>query len=180
VPEYIPKLRAAVVVCQPGQEPIEGSLSLSPQAEFHHGPETILERVNARERILPFHRRQDGAVLLLSRLELEWWAAGRGVDRDLICPHTYQVTREERVQVRFTSGNEMEGLLQMELPEMLNRASDFLNGEEDFFPLVTANGVVLLNKHRVLFTRVYESSPLPVSSGRLCAPPVSAARLRPR
>lgn len=165
MPEYVSKLRAAVVVCQVGQEQMEGTLSLSPQAEFHHGPETILERLNAHDRILPFHRHHDGTVLLLTRLELEWVAAGRGVERDLVCPRTYQVTREERVQVRFTSGNEMLGLLQMELPETLNRASDFLNGEEDFFPLVTDKGIVVINKHRVLYTRVYQSSPLPVGAG---------------
>jgi hypothetical protein len=164
MPEFISKLRAAVVVCQAGQEQMEGSLSLSPQAEFHHGPETILERLNAPERILPFHRREDSAVLLLTRLELEWVAAGRGVARELVCPRNYQVTREERVQVRFTSGNEMVGLLRMELPEMLNRASDFLNGQEDFFPLVTEQGIVLLNKQRVLYTRVYQTSPLPVGA----------------
>ena len=165
MPEYIPKLKAAVVLCQVGQEQLEGSVSLAAQTRFHDGPETILERLNSRDRILPFHRKRDGAVLLLSRLELEWVAAGRGVERDLVCPRTYQVTREERVRVRFTSGNEMEGLLQMELPETLNRASDFLNGEEDFVPLVTPQGIVLLNKHRVLYTRVYESSPLPLGSG---------------
>lgn len=165
MPEYVHKFRAAVVVCQVGQEQMEGSLSLAPQAEFHHGPETLLERLNTRDRILPFHRREDGAVLLLSRLELEWVAAGRGVERDLVCPPTYLVTREERVLVRFTSGHEIEGLLQMELPETLNRASDFLNGEEDFFPLVTPQGISILNKHRVLYARVYESSPRPVHSG---------------
>ena len=165
MPGYVSKLRATVVACQVGQEQMEGSLSLSPQAEFHYGPETILERLNAHDRILPFHRREDGAVLLLTRLELEWVAAGRGVGRELVCPRNYQVTREERVQVRFTSGNEMVGLLQMELPEMLNRASDFLNGEDDFFPLVTEQGIVLLNKHHVLYTRVYESSPLPLGAG---------------
>lgn len=165
MPEYISKLRAAVVVCPAGHEPIEGSLSLSPQAQFHEGPETILERLNVRERILPFHRREDGAVLLLTRLELEWVAAGRSVERDLVCPRTYQVTREEGVLVRFTSGAEMEGLLQMELPETVNRASDFMNGEEDFFPLVTTQGICLLNKHRVLYTRVYETSPLPLGAG---------------
>src|SRR5258706_7252560 len=164
MPEYIPKLRAAVVLCQVGQEQMEGLLSLSPQAEFHHGPETILERLNTHDRILPFHRREDGAVLLLTRLELEWVAAGRGVGPELVRPRTYKVTREERVQVRFTSCNEMVRLLQMELPEMLNRASDFLNGDEDFYPLVTDHGVVLINKHRVLHARVYESSPLPVAT----------------
>jgi hypothetical protein len=165
MPEYVSKLRAAVVVCQVGQEQMEGTLSLSPQAEFHYGPETILERLNSRDRILPFHRREDGAVLLVTRAELEWVAAGRGVGRELVCPHTYQVTREERVQVCFVSGQQMTGLLQMELPEMLNRASDFLNGEEDFFPLVTEQGIVMINKRRVLYTRVFESSPLPLGAG---------------
>jgi hypothetical protein len=165
MPEYVNKFRAAVVICQVGQEQMEGSLSLAPQAEFHPGPETLLERLNTRDRVLPFHRREDGAVLLLSRLELEWVASGRGVARDLVCPPTYRVTREERVRVCFTSGQEIEGLLQMELPETLNRASDFMNGEEDFFPLVTPQGIYILNKQRVLYARVFESSPRPVHSG---------------
>jgi len=165
MPEYIPKLRTGVVVGLAGEEPLEGAVSLSPQAEFHLGPETLLERLNHRDRVVPFQRRSDGAILLVSRAEIEWVEAGRGVDQELICPRGYQVTREERVLVRFTSGHEIEGLLQMELPETLNRASDFLNGTEDFFPLVTRKGIVIVNKHRVLHTLVYESSPLPVSAG---------------
>ena len=163
--EYIPKLRVAAVVSQAGQPPVEGSLSLSPQAQFHLGPETLLERLNTRDRILPFQRRGDGAVLLITRMEVEWVAAGPAVERDLICPRGYRVTREEKVQMRFASGEDLEGLLQMELPETLNRASDFLNSEEDFFPLVTKRGIVLINKHRVLHTRVFESSPMPVAPG---------------
>ena len=90
--------------------------------------------------------------------------ARAGFDPEWVCPPTYSVTREERVSVRFRSGLELEGLLRMELPEMLNRASDFLNGPEDFFALMTADGVVLVNKRAVFDTRVYESSPLPLTS----------------
>jgi hypothetical protein len=162
VAEYIQKLRITVRISQPGQEPVQGFLSLAPQAEFHHGPETLLERLNARDRVIPFQRYEDGAVFLVSRLDLEWVAAGRIVDHDLVCPRTYRVTREERVHVRLKSGPEFDGLIQMELPENFNRASDFLNGPDDFFPLVTENGVLLVNKLAVLDTRLFESSPLPV------------------
>ncbi|HYM81972.1 MAG TPA: hypothetical protein VEY91_11270 [Candidatus Limnocylindria bacterium] len=150
MPEYVPKLRTAVRLGQPAQEPVLGFLSLAQQAEFHSGPETILERLNAPDRVIPFHRHEDGAMLLVSRLDLEWVAPGRGVDPEWVCPPTYLVTREERVSVRFRSGLELEGLLRIEQPEMVNRASDFLNGPEDFFALMTADGVVLINKRAVL------------------------------
>lgn len=162
MPEYIPKLRAAVRICQPGQEPVVGFLSLAPQAEFHAGPETLLERLNLRDRVIPFQRLEDDAMLMVSRLDLEWVAATSSVAPELVCPATYVITREERVRLRFKSGEEIEGLLQMELPENFNRASDFLNGSEDFFALVTKDGVRLVNKLAMLDLRVYESSPLPV------------------
>jgi len=162
--EFIPKLRIAVRIAQPGREPTTGFFSLAPQAQFHEGPETLLERLNTPDRVLPFQRHADNAVVLISRLELEWVATGPGVNEDWICPPTFAVTREERVRVRFKSGDEIEGLLRMELPELVNRASDFLNGSEDFFALVTTDGVRLVNKHAVLDTRVYESSPLPIGN----------------
>jgi hypothetical protein len=162
MPEYIPKLRAAVRIGQPGHEPVLGFIALAPQAEFHAGPETLIERLNHRDRVIPFQRLEDDAMLMLTRLDLEWVAASPSVAPELICPPTYLVTREERVRVRFKSGEELEGLIQMELPENFNRASDFLNGPDDYFALVTVDGVRLVNKLAVLDTRVYESSPLPV------------------
>jgi hypothetical protein len=143
---------------------MDGIISLAPQARFHLGPETILERLNAPDRVIPFLRSKDGAMLMLSRMNLEWVRPGPAVEPTLIGPGTYMVTREERVRVRFKSGNEVEGLLQMELPPDVNRCSDFLNGHEDFFALDTLKGVTLINKLEVLETRVYESSPLPVGS----------------
>jgi hypothetical protein len=81
-------------------------------------------------------------------------------------PPTFHVTREERAEVRFTNGGAIAGLLQMELPEMYNRASDFLNGPDDFFPLTTDDGVYLVNKLRLRETVLFEASPLPLGSGR--------------
>ena len=51
----------------------------------------------------------------------------------------------------------------MELPEHLNRVSDFLNQLEDFFPLGAERGVLLINKSRLACLRLFEGSPPPVA-----------------
>jgi len=159
--EYVEKIRVAVRIPQSGLEPARGLIALAPLAELHAGPETLLERLNARDRWLPFER-EDGVVLLLARHELAWVAPARDVERSLVCPRTWRVTREERVCLRLDGGEELEGLLQMELPEFANRASDFLNGDEDYFTLLTDHGIVLVNKRSVRTVRLFEASPAPV------------------
>lgn len=161
--EYIEKIRIAVRVSMPGQEPVRGLMSLAPLAEHHPGPETLLERLNGPERFLPFER-EDGATLLLARRDIVWVAAARGTDRSLVCPRTWRVTREEHVRVRLLDGHDLDGLLQMELPATSNRASDFLNGYDDYFTLAAEAGMVLINKVRVSSMRLYEGSPLPTGA----------------
>ena len=163
MPEYIEKIRVTVRVSRPGEPVLEGSLSLSPYSEFHSGPETLLELLNSSATMLPFHRLADDAILLLSRLDLQWVMAGPGVAPELLRPRTFRYTREERVRVRLRSGDELEGLLQMEMPEGMNRASDYMNGPETFFPLTTRQGVFLIQKASARELQLYSSSPLPLS-----------------
>jgi hypothetical protein len=52
------------------------------------------------------------------------------------------------------------GLIQMELPEDYTRLSDFLNHDEEFFPLVLEDGTaVLIGKPAVRLVRAYHASP---------------------
>ncbi len=155
----------AVRLCAAGEEPVAGFIALAPAAPFHSGPETLLDRLNARDRVLPFERADDGAVMLVSRHDIDWVAPDPGVDPDRVGPHSYLVTREERVRIRLASGEELEGLIQMELPDTFNRTSDFLNGAEDFYALHTAEGPRLVNKLRIRHTRLYETSPMPAMPG---------------
>jgi hypothetical protein len=164
MPEYVAKLPVPVEVGQTGCEPVAGSLLLAPYMPFRDGPETLLELLNAAARLIPFQRHDD-ALVLLSRSDIEWVRAGRGVDPVRVRPPHYRVTRRERARVRMRTGGEHEGLIQLELPDDLNRASDYLNGPEDFFPLVTPRGVLLVNKLQVADVRLFESSPLPLNVG---------------
>ncbi len=161
MPRYVEKLRVPVRFALLGDAPAHGSLSLAPQAELHDGPETLLERLNAPQRLLPLHRGADGAVVLVTRINIEWVEAGEAVDPQLVRPKTFMTTREERVHLRLLGGQAFDGVLAMEMPHEFNRASDYLNGDEDFFPLQTAHGTVLVNKARVLDVRVAVAPPIP-------------------
>jgi len=163
VAEFVDKQRLAVRVCMAWGEPLDGTLMLAPQAQFHDGPETLLERLNTPDRVVPFQLPEGGGTLLLMRDAIEWVLAGNEVDPSLVAPPRYRVTREEQVRLSFLAGGELSGLLQMELPEMFSRASDFLNGAEDFFPLLAATGVVMVNKRQVVQTHVLSSAPVTVS-----------------
>jgi hypothetical protein len=162
MPEYIDKLRVIVRVSRPGEPAMEGTLSLLPHSALHAGPETLLELLDPPEGFIPFERSTDDAVLLLSRPDIQWVMAGLDVDPDLIRPPAYKFTREERVRVALRDGDVLDGLIQMELPETINRVSDYLNGSERFFPLATRQGTFLVHKAAVREVCLFDSSPLPV------------------
>src|SRR5690242_425467 len=106
MPEYVPKLRLPVRVAQAGVPPIEGWFALAPQARFHAGPETLLERLSAGDRVVPILT--DGSTLLVSRAAIQWVEIRPGADRSLVCPASYRVTREERVEILLDGGTRLE------------------------------------------------------------------------
>lgn len=161
MPRYVEKIRVPVQLALVGLEPAAGFLSLSPSAELHEGPETLLEKLCAPQRMLPFHRAADDAFTLVCVAQIEWVAASVEVAANLVRPAHFITTREERVRVRTQGGATFEGVLEMEMPHEFNRASDYLNGDEAFFPIACVQGAVLLNKARVLDVRVYEATRVP-------------------
>jgi len=164
MPSFVDKLRVQLDISEPGREPMKGIVALAPHAGTHSGRETVLDLLNSGSRIVPVTRPADGTTVLFTRLQIAWVLAGNEVGRDVVWPGTYRVTKEERVLVEMEDGSLLAGRIQMELPEDLNRASDFLNGEEDFFPLIARAGIYLINKSKVRATQLFEASPLPIEA----------------
>ena len=102
-------------------------------------------------------------MLLLSRDTIDWVEVEPRVDPAWVRPASFIVTRDEHVQVRTLDGRKIEGRVSMELPEHLNRISDFLNLPEAYFALVTRAGTLLINKSRVASVRLFASSPKPLA-----------------
>ena len=129
-------------------------------------PQTILELLNSTLRVIPFIVAADGSVILLTRLNLDWAMAGEQVESDLILPADYLVSRSEPVELEFVNGTTIDGVMQMEVTEERSRASDFLNGPAEFYPVLTRIGTLLVNKSRVRETRLSGTKPRPSPSQR--------------
>lgn len=147
--KHIEKKRATVRVCLAGGDDLDGFFMLAPRAEHRDGAETILELLNSGKRVIPLILSDDDSVFLVTRTRIDWVAAGPGVDPGLVCPPTYLVSREERVEIQFGDGRAIEGMVQMEVEDGFARVSDFLNLADDFFPMETRFGTVVVNKNRM-------------------------------
>lgn len=158
MPRYVEKQQVPVRLAYLGQAPADGCFWLAPQSAHHDGAETLLERLNAEERSLPFHRAQ-GELVLVTRRRIAWVRPGVGVKAALVRPPAFAITRAEPVRVRLVDGTVFDGVLAMEMPQEFNRASDFLNRDEDFFVLTSPSGTVILNKLHVLETQVFQAPP---------------------
>jgi hypothetical protein len=102
-------------------------------------------------------------VLLVNRAQLDWVEAGADVEPGHLRTSSFRATREEHVNVRLTSGMEFEGVMPIEMPDEYNRASDYLNEDADFFLVECAGVTRIVNKQRVIETRVFGASPRPAA-----------------
>lgn len=103
----------------------------------------------------------ESGVLLVNPLDVEGVQPAEGTPTELVRRESFGPLREERIRVRFRSGTELEGIVRFELPQNLNRVSDFLNGPESFYALDTPEGVWLVHKRLVCSTRLFQESPRP-------------------
>ena len=163
MPQYIEKIRVPVRLRAAGIDDLRGEVALAARVAMREGPETLLELLNSPLRVIPFLREEEADVVLVSRVAIDWLAADPSLEATWIMPPAYRLTREERVEVIFQGGERRQGILPMELPQHLNRASDFMNGSDEFFPLVTGETTVIVNKQRVAGVRLYQGSPKPLA-----------------
>jgi hypothetical protein len=162
MPQYVEKIRVPVRLRAAGMDDLRGEVALAARAALRDGPETLLELLNSPLRVIPFLREDDEDVVLVARTAIGWVAADPSLEPSWIMPPAYQLTREERVEVIFLDGTRRQGIIPMELPQHLNRASDFMNGSDEFFPLNTTDATVIVNKQRVAGVRLYQGSPKPL------------------
>jgi hypothetical protein len=156
---YVSKRPVTVRVAQFGHDPLDGAFALAQETDAQGQPTTIFELLNSSLRVIPFIVREDGSIILLTRRNIDWVMVDERVDGQLVLPKTYVVAREEPVELQFMSGTTIDGLLQIDSQNETQRASDFLNLPEDFYPVLTRLGTLLVNKDRVKETRLGTVSP---------------------
>lgn len=147
---YTEKLSVPVRLGMAGCAPVGGSLFVATRSATREGPEPLLDCLNAATRVLPFRRAGDEATLLVLRAHVDWVLADPTVAPDQVQAAPLGPVREEHVRIRLHGGPVFEGVLAFEMPHQLDRASDFLNSEDDFFALRTSRGTVLVRKEGLL------------------------------
>jgi hypothetical protein len=163
LPRYLDKIRIPVTVAQRELKPVEGHMFLLPIAEFHDGPETVLDLLNTAQHVVPFEPVSGDGVFLLTRMHVDWVRVRDAGFERFARPAHHEVTHAEPVEITLVDGQAVRGRIEMELPPDLNRASDFLNGAGDFYPLSTDIGTLIVNKRRVLRTRLFRASAAPIA-----------------
>jgi hypothetical protein len=163
LPPFLDKIRIPVTVAQRGLKPVEGHLFLLPVARFHDGPETVLDLLNTELHVVPFEPVTNDGVFLLTRMHVDWVRVREAGYERYVRPTHHEVTHTEPVEITLVDGQVLRGRIEMELPPDLNRASDFLKGAGEFYPLTTDIGTLIVNKGRVLRTRLFRASPAPIA-----------------
>jgi hypothetical protein len=156
---FVKKHGVAVRISQFGHDPLDGMFCVAPAPDPKNEGRTVLELLNSDRRVIPFIVSGDGSVILLTRVNLDWVMAQDHDGSGLILPDDYIIGREEPVEIEFMNGTTIDGILQMALDDEDTRASDFLNGPADFYPVLTRMGTLLVNKARVRSTRLSTISP---------------------
>lgn len=129
---------------------IQGDLHLQPRVAWRDGPETATELLNRPEAFF---------VMSLPSGEVVF------VAKEQVCALVYTTPPEEHdparehaarvipLEIMMVGGSEYRGVAVTELPPARSRALDFLNAAERFFPLVTDEGTVCLNRRLVRAAR---------------------------
>jgi hypothetical protein len=162
---YVQKVRVPARVAEPGREPRDGAFLLFPSLGAERPSETLIELLNSSRVVVPFIPADDADVVLLTRAHIDWVIVGRDVDRGLVFPPDYVVSREQRVDLRLMDETHVHAVLQWHSPDGLTRLSDYLNGGDEFIPARTAFGTLLVNKLRVRETNLEESTDRPAAPG---------------
>ena len=120
-----------------------GAFCVSPRSANHTGRESIAELLNGERSYIPLESRR-GAVLLLQKRSIVMVLVEADEMRKELA---YQ--RPITAQVYFLSGESMEGIVYLDLPESHSRLSDFLNYSKAFFCLEVGDKNYLVNSQFV-------------------------------
>ena len=120
-----------------------GDFFVSPSSASHTGRESIAELLNGERSYIPLESRAGEVVLLQKRSIVMVLLEADEMRKDL----AYQ--RRITAQVRFLSGESMEGTVYLDLPKSRSRLSDFLNYSKAFFYLEVGDKDYVVNSQFV-------------------------------
>ena len=159
----VPKREALVKIHLAGGEVRVGAMFLDYIDVIHRGAQTLLDKLNGDATWFPM--RDGSGVGIVNRRRVVLVEPGQGLDPALVRRDNAAVFRREMVTLRLADDRTIEGRIAMDLPDEFSRVSDYLNFPEDFFPLETDRGPVLVSKEHVMCLLTHERPPSAPATG---------------
>lgn len=154
--KVVSKLWVAVRLAQAQLVPRDGWFQLFPDHAALGRPETVLELLNSPRFVIPFLRREDEAVVLLVRENIDWVAIGPGAEPHLILPPDGRTALQQRVDLAFLEDRRITATVRWGDYLAKERLSDHLNGPEQFIAAEAAFGTLIVNKRRLREVRILD------------------------
>lgn len=160
---YIPKRRIAVTLWSSRSQGEAGHLflDLDPSGSRH---QTLIERLNETARFLPMAVGEEGRIHLYNKSRLARVTVGRSVLASDVFARGFTPWREEECDVALADGVALSGKVWMPMERATQRLSDFMNQQGgQFFVLLTASGIHLVNAAAVVEMKLAESAGAPLA-----------------
>lgn len=166
---YIPKRRVPVTLWTSRSQGESGHLFLDlDPAGSHH--QTLIERLNESARFLPMAVGEEGRIHLFNKSRLARVTVGRPVLPSDVFARGFTPWREEECEVVLADGVTLQGRVWMPLERASQRLSDFMNQQgAQFFVLLTASGIHLVNAAAVAEMKLLESAGAPLPAAGFAA-----------
>lgn len=153
----VSKLWVAVRLAQPQLVPRDGWLQLFPNLDSFDRPETVLELLNSPRLVVPFLRKEDEAVVLLVRENIDWVAIGPSEAQHLVVPPDAKAAHQQRVELGFLDDRRITATVRWGDFATRERLSDFLNAPAQFIAAEAAFGTLIVNKRRLREFRILDA-----------------------
>jgi hypothetical protein len=160
---YIPKRRIPVTLWSSRSQGEAGHLflDLDPAGRSH---QTLIERLNESARFLPMAVGEEGRIHLFNKSRLSRVTVGRTVLHSDVFARGFTPWREEECELQLDGGVALSGKVWMPMERATQRLSDFMNQQGgQFFVLLTATGIHLINAAAVVEMKLAESAGAPLA-----------------
>ena len=129
----------------------EGEIFLMQRVPQHAGAETPLDLLNRADAFFAFRPKAEAAgVLLVAKARTVIVTVPRIEPED---SDRLSAAKQASLEVTLADGSKLSGWATLELPEFHSRLLDYLNAQEPFFALTTADQIHIVNRAHVLYVR---------------------------
>lgn len=143
---WVNTVRTRVEVMVTGRRTLRGDVHLSPFAQNHSGPESVIDLLNRPEQFFAMTLDGEQPIMVAKEQVLVFRLPPHAPITD---PARESAARKIELSVELDDGSAFEGAVLIELPPDRLRLLDFLNFTPTFFALSSPDAVRVINRKHV-------------------------------